>query len=83
MNHFHRNIIDELNEWKDSFDRKPLILRGARQTGKTTIVDIFSKIFDQYIYLNLEKAEDREIFENHYPFDELVSAIYFLKNIRV
>ena len=55
---FYRKIIDELKEWASKKDRKPLILRGARQVGKTTAIDIFSKEFDRYIYLNLEKKED-------------------------
>ena len=36
-------------------NRKPLILRGSRQVGKTTLVDSFSKRFDNYLYLNFEK----------------------------
>jgi predicted AAA+ superfamily ATPase len=35
-------------------DRNPLILRGARQVGKTTTVDMFAKDFDLYISLDLE-----------------------------
>jgi len=48
---FYRKIIDELNQWAEEKDRKPLILRGARQVGKTAAIDIFSKEFDRYIYL--------------------------------
>ncbi len=46
---FFRNIINELRIWADEKDRKPLILRGARQVGKTTAVEIFARGFDQYI----------------------------------
>ena len=46
-----RSIIGELKKWAASKNRKPLILRGARQVGKTTAVNIFSQNFDQYIYL--------------------------------
>jgi predicted AAA+ superfamily ATPase len=53
----YRKVIDKLKEWADEEDRKPLILRGARQVGKTTAVDIFSKDFDHYISLNLEKKD--------------------------
>ncbi|KPA08855.1 hypothetical protein MHK_010944 [Candidatus Magnetomorum sp. HK-1] len=35
---FYRKIIDLLNKWSKEQDRKPLILRGARQVGKTTAV---------------------------------------------
>lgn len=75
----YRKIIDELKKWANIDDRKPIILRGARQVGKTTAVDIFAKDFDQYIYLNLEKKEDAEIFERGLPINDLVEAIFFLK----
>ena len=78
---FYRKIIDELKQWASKKDRKPLILRGARQVGKTTAIDIFSKEFDQYIYLNLEKKEDAEIFNNDLPLKDLIQAIYLSKNI--
>jgi len=51
---FYRNVITELRKWASMSDRKPLILRGARQVGKTTAVDMFSKDFDLYISLDLE-----------------------------
>ena len=44
----YRSIIEELNEWAASRNRKPLILRGARQVGKTTAINQFSKNFDIY-----------------------------------
>jgi hypothetical protein len=46
---FNRLILHKLNAWKDSNERKPLILRGARQVGKTTAIEIFSKSYDQFI----------------------------------
>ena len=38
-----RLLIDELHKWKDKSDRKPLILRGARQVGKTWLLKDFGK----------------------------------------
>ncbi len=59
---FARKVITELRNWAATEHRKPLILRGARPVGKTTAVEMFSKDFDQYVYLNLEKYEDANIF---------------------
>jgi uncharacterized protein len=73
---FNRDINIELKKWAAKPSRKPLILRGARQVGKTTAVDLFSKDFDQYIYLNLEKEEQRDIFERQYPFDDLLTTLF-------
>ncbi len=75
-----RKILRDLNEWKKRTNCKPLILRGARQVGKTTVVNQFSNDFNQYIYLNLEIKTDREVFENNYSFDKLLQAIFFIKN---
>ena len=65
-----------LKKWASKANRKPLILRGARQVGKTTAVNLFSEDFDQYIYLNLEKDEQREIFEHKYPFADLLTTLF-------
>ncbi len=77
----YRKVIDKLKEWADEEDRKPLILKGARQVGKTTAVDIFSKDFDHYISLNLEKKQDAEIFARNLSIEELVQAIFFARNL--
>ena len=46
-------------EWKDSPRRKPLIIRGARQVGKTWLVDNFlAKKFDSFVKIDLEKRRD-------------------------
>ena len=37
---------------------------------------MFSKDFDQYINLNLEKTSDREIFEKEYPFSDLLTSLF-------
>lgn len=73
---FNRDIIQELSRWAERSNRKPLVLRGARQVGKTTAVKMFSKEFDQYIYINLEKSEEREIFNREYPFKDLLTTLF-------
>jgi len=77
---FNRIYLDKLRKWAKESDRKPLVLRGARQTGKTTLVEIFAREFEQYIYLNLEKDADSALFDGSNNIDELLNAIYFLKD---
>jgi len=60
---FKRKLYLDLLSWKNSERRKPLIIRGGRQVGKSTLVREFSKEYDHYIELNLEKAEDRRFFD--------------------
>ena len=81
MEPFNRKIIPILNQWASYSDRKPLILRGARQVGKTTVINIFSKEFDQYIYLDLEKSEEAKLFKRKLPAKELLQSIFLFKNI--
>ncbi|MGN0280902.1 MAG: hypothetical protein ACI4B3_01195 [Prevotella sp.] len=38
MTYFKRHIDDKLQEWKESTRRKPLLIRGARQVGKSTVI---------------------------------------------
>jgi len=78
---FFRNILNELNRWAKSDNRKPLILRGARQVGKTTAVKMFAKDFDTFIYLDLEKKSDLEIFQMELPIEKLMDYILLTKNI--
>ncbi|RLD65888.1 MAG: hypothetical protein DRI95_07725 [Bacteroidetes bacterium] len=76
---YKRTIINKLREWKNKSNRKPLILRGARQVGKTTLVEMFAKEFDYFIYLNLDKAGDLQIFEQNDNLNTIIS-ILFLQN---
>lgn len=78
---FTRKIIQDLHEWQKKKDRKPLIIRGARQVGKTIGVQIFSKYFENYIYLNLDKPEDIDVFQHNLNVKELIQAIFLMKNI--
>ena len=53
-----RKILAELLEWKDSSERKPLILQGARQIGKTYIVSYFAGMaYKNSVYCNFEKEK--------------------------
>lgn len=77
---FNRDVLKNLSRWKEKEDRKPLILRGARQVGKTTAINLFSEQFDQYLYLNLEIKAERDIFDQDHSIEELLQAIFFYKN---
>lgn len=59
-----RFILEDLNKWKESKYRKPLILRGARQVGKTWAMREFGKSFDSVAYFNFdENVEYKQFFE--------------------
>ncbi len=75
-----RNAIIELEKWAISSPRKPLILRGARQVGKTTVVKQFSAQFDHYLYVNLEKPAYQKAFQNYTTIEQLVQQLFFINN---
>src|SRR3990167_6284502 len=77
VNMYKRTINQPLMEWSQKKDRMPLILRGARQIGKTTLVENLGKSYAQFLKLNLEIKADRDLFEQDYSIDNLISAIHF------
>lgn len=79
---FKRKIIKKLEAWKQDSKHKPLILRGARQVGKTTIINEFGLQFDNYLYFNLEFQENVKLFEMNLPLDELVALLFASKGLR-
>ncbi|MFH1831739.1 MAG: ATP-binding protein [bacterium] len=70
-----------LHKWKTSPLRKPLLLRGARQVGKTYSVREFGKTFTSFVELNLElHPEAREIFEKNLDPQIIIRKIFVLTN---
>ena len=78
---FYRQIQDALEKWKQSQAHKPLVIRGARQVGKTTVVNEFGKTFDTFLMLNLERPEDRAIFETGLSAKTVFQRICLEKHI--
>lgn len=73
---FKRSILTKLEAWKQDEHHKPLILRGARQVGKTTVVNDFGSQFDNYLYFNMERKESMSLFEMDIPIDDLVNLLF-------
>ncbi len=65
-----------LSQWMHAKYRKPLLLRGARQVGKTHSVRQLSKLFDNYIEINFEKTPEAKTI-----FQDDLSAKKLLRNI--
>jgi predicted AAA+ superfamily ATPase len=78
---FERDILRSFRVWANRPKRKPLVLRGARQVGKTTAVRAFGKEFDHFIGLNLEKSDDRAYFTRFDRIEDAVAAIFFDRDI--
>ena len=78
---FDRDIVDYLKKWHASNMRKPLLLRGARQCGKTSAVRIFTGEIPGYMEINLEAPGETDVFKRGLSAKELVSAIKLSKGI--
>lgn len=75
-----RNAINALIEWKNNEERKPLVIRGARQVGKTWLMKEFGKkYYKNFVYLNFDEEDElKSIFEankNPHRIVELLSMI--------
>ncbi|MCF6357343.1 MAG: AAA family ATPase, partial [Draconibacterium sp.] len=77
----NRHITRSLHVWKESVFRKPLVLRGARQVGKTTLIQQFASKYKFSILLNLEKKADRFYFEEYDDVKTIVEMLFIAKNI--
>lgn len=81
-----RKLYDDLLEWKSSKDRKPLVLEGARQVGKTYILKQFGENeYDDMIYVNCRKNTFMlSLFEQDFDIDRILRGLsaYSGKNIK-
>lgn len=76
---FKRSIYNELKAWQTRSKKKPLLLTGARQIGKTTVLKMFGQHeYEDFVYLNLEKQQDIHSF-----FTGNKSPDKILENIRL
>ncbi len=66
MAYYKRDIEDELIRWKNDSERQPLLIRGARQVGKSSVVRNFSSQFKSYVEVNFEQDSDvQRVFEGN------------------
>ncbi len=72
-----RLTINKLVKWKESVNRKPLIVEGARQVGKTWLVQEFGRrYYKKVAYLNFESATElRGLFEQDFDVKRIIIAI--------
>ena len=72
---FPRDLLPKLSQWAASENRKPLVIRGARQVGKTVTVKMFGKRFENFIYLNIDIPGEADIFRRGLPVQDTFQAI--------
>ncbi len=84
MNYIPRNIDRFLLDWKEDKYRKPLLLRGARQVGKSSSVRHLATSFKYFLEINLEKRPDiRGVFESLSDVREIAERLSLLTGVPV
>lgn len=81
----NRNVMNDLIEWKDDENRKPLILKGARQTGKTWLMKEFAKnYYESYVYFNFDEDDElKSIFEANKNPHRIIELLSLLTNTKI
>lgn len=80
-----RTIINELVNWKERSRRKPLIVEGARQVGKTWLINEFGRnYYDEIAYINFEEKKTlQELFKPDYDIQRILFAIKVATNTKM
>lgn len=81
----NRKAIEELYKWKASVDRKPLIVQGARQVGKTWLMKEFAKeAYQKYAYVNFEDNDMlRQLFQNDFDIQRIINSIQWATGVTI
>jgi predicted AAA+ superfamily ATPase len=79
-----RSIDKELLAWKSESDRKPLLIRGARQVGKSTAVKNLSTHFDHFIEINFdEQPAYQNLFDQITDLSELIEQLALITQTEI
>ena len=80
-----RYAMQALKSWKGKQDRKPLIIRGARQVGKTWLMKEFGKNeYAQTVYINFEDSKFlKTLFVDNFDIQRIVTALQIETGVRI
>ena len=81
----YRDKMNELKKWKDSPTRKPLIIRGARQVGKTWLMKEFGKqYYKKCAYINFDdNSRMDKLFEDDFDLDKILQGLKIESNVNI
>lgn len=80
-----RNAILKLVQWKNSPERKPMVLRGARQVGKTWLMKEFGQnYYDNYVYFNFDEEDElKSIFETNKNPNRIIELLSMISDEKI
>lgn len=81
----YRYKIEELKKWKESPTRKPMIIRGARQVGKTWLMKEFGKEFyEKCAYINFDdNSRMNKLFEEDFDLDRIIQGLKIESGVNI
>lgn len=81
----YREAIKKLEKWKNSSRRKPLIVNGARQVGKTYLLKEFgSKYYEKFAYINMDNnIRMKELFEGDFDTSRLIQGLKIESGVNI
>lgn len=79
-----RSIYSNLKKWKESLTRKPLILQGARQVGKTYILKEFgAREYSEVVYINCDDNNDMQNMFVDYDVDRIIRSLSAISGVSI
>lgn len=80
-----RNAIQELIKWKSSEERKPMVLKGARQVGKTWLMKEFGQsCYESFVYFNFDEEDElKSIFEKNKNPHRIIELLSFIAEKKI
>ena len=81
----YRNQIEKLIEWKNNKNKKPLIIRGARQVGKTWLMkELGEKYYNNYAYINFDRNTRMEqLFSGDMNIERIIQGLKLESGVNI
>jgi len=82
---FQRKVLEELIKWKNDINKKPLLIKGCRQIGKTYIVKYFGQnYYEDFVYIDfMAEAQIKSLFLEDLDVDKIINQISYLKKKKI
>ena len=83
--YMYRKKIEELKKWKDSKNRKPLIIIGARQVGKTWLMKEFGRqYYEKVAYINFDgNSRMSKLFEEDFEIEKIIQGLKIESGVNI
>lgn len=81
----YRTAIEQLYRWKEKNNRKPLIIRGARQVGKTWLMKEFgAKAYENCVYINFDNNRRMQnLFDGNMDIERIINGLDSMLGIKL